>query len=508
MRPFRPNLTVSILAFLSCLLLMAWLLFSTFAFRTSANDLYAQKGEHARMLLATFVSQLPETIPTYPEGIIPSNSPAAIYAEKLAEEASFIRITLLDATGKVIYTAGRDSSDIYRPFSVQSSDVTGSFILPESSGIVSIAPVTRNGAVVAKAGLAISLDAENERLRRSRQLFLAYFAIDFILLLGVGALILSRIVVRPVSRLLAATEKIISGHYGQRVSVTGSSELARLAESFNKMSETLLLKDQQVTAHVSALEQANIDLRQAREEALRSEKMASIGLLAAGMAHEIGTPLASIMGYAELLSGEQPDFADMQDYSRRITDDCSRIDRIVRGLLDYSRPRTSAVEPVDVRQVVIDTIELLSQQGAFKHIKVATVFDETATLALTDSHQLQQVLINLMLNSRDALPDDGKLTIRVKSDNSTLPGQQAGCVRIDVLDTGSGIREDHLKNIFDPFFTTKAPGKGTGLGLAISARIIEGFGGRISVKSTVGKGSCFTLWLPITTKHGADNDRH
>ncbi|OHB25298.1 MAG: hypothetical protein A2X79_01430 [Desulfuromonadaceae bacterium GWB2_53_15] len=503
MRPFRLNLTVSILAFLSCLLLMAWLLFSLFAFRTAANDLYAQKGEHARMLLATFVSQLPDTIPTYPEGIIPLNSPAAIYAQKLAEEASFMRLTLLDSNGKVVFTAGRDNIDIYLPFTGNREAAAGSFILPDGADIASIAPVTRNGAVSAKAGLALSLMDEKVRLKRSRQLFLAYFAIDFILLLGVGAFILSRIVVRPISRLLAATEKIIDGHYGQRVRVTGSSELAQLAGSFNEMSETLLLKDQQVTAHVAALEKANTDLRQAREEALRSEKMASIGLLAAGMAHEIGTPLASIMGYAELLSGDQPDLAAMQDYTRRITDGCTRIDRIVRGLLDYSRPRNSAVEAVDVRQVVLDTIELLEQQGAFKRIELVTLFADALPSILADAYQLQQVLINLLLNSRDAMPDGGKLTLRSKSDDSALPGRQAGCVRIDVLDSGSGIPEGHLKSIFDPFFTTKEPGKGTGLGLAISARIIEGFGGRISVRSEVGKGSCFTLLLPVAAAQGA-----
>lgn len=314
MRPFRLNLTVSILAFLSCLLLMAWLLFSLFAFRTAANDLYAQKGEHARMLLATFVSQLPDTIPTYPQEIIPSNSPAVIYAQRLAEEASFMRLTLLDANGKVIYTTGREDSDIYRPFAAQPAVATGNFILPEGAGIASIASVTRNGVVAAKAGLALSLVDENARLKRSRQLFMAYFAIDFILLLGFGAFILSRIVVTPISRLLAATEKIIDGQYGQRISVSGSAELARLAESFNEMSATLQNKDHEVTAHVAALEKANADLRQAREETLRSEKMASIGLLAAGMAHEIGTPLASIMGYAELLPSEQPDSAAIQDY--------------------------------------------------------------------------------------------------------------------------------------------------------------------------------------------------
>ncbi len=500
MRPFRVSLTVSILAFLSCLLLMAWLLFSLLAFRTAANDLFAQKGDHARMLLATFVSQLPDAIPTYPQGMIPSNSPAAIYAQKLAEEPPFLRLTLLDANAKVIYTVGRDSSDVYQPFSVTPEAVRGSFLLPDGSAIVSLTQVVRNGTVAGRAGLVLSLSAEKARLQRSRRLFMSYFAIDFILLLGLGAFILSRIVVAPVSRLLTATARITGGHYGQRVRVSGSSELAQLAEAFNVMSETLLLKDQQVSAQVTALEQANSKLRQAREESLRSEKMASIGLLAAGMAHEIGTPLASIMGYAELLGAEQPEHGAVQDYTRRISEECARIDRIVRGLLDYSRPRASVVEATNIRALVKESVELLAQQGVFKQIKVTTWFEDGLPAALADPYQLQQVLVNLMLNSRDAMPGGGRLAVRGTMDGSvTLPGRTAGCVRMDVVDNGEGIPEDHLKSIFEPFFTTKPPGKGTGLGLAIAARIMDGFGGRITVKSAPGQGSCFSLWLPAAT---------
>ena len=143
---------------------------------------------------------------------------------------------------------------------------------------------------------------------------------------------------------------------------------------------------------------------------------------------------------------------------------------------------------------------MLSQQGAFKEVSLATDCDEKLPEVCVDPHQLQQVLINLLLNSRDAMTIGGKLAVRVKPDNSRmLPGQATSCLRIDVLDNGSGIPEEHLKQIFDPFFTTKQPGKGTGLGLAISARIIEGFGGRIEAQSRTGEGTCFSLWLPSDT---------
>lgn len=498
MRTFRPSLTVSILAFLSCLLLLTWLLFSLFAFRTAANDLYDQKANHARTLLSAFISQLPEIIPTYPDGLILPNSPAAFYGQKLAEDSDFVRLTLLDSNGKYIYTIGREGSDVFAPFSNPTASEEGRFVLADGSGIGYIVKVVRNDAAAGRAGLLISLAGEKARLKRSREMFMAYFAIDFVLLLGIGAFILSRIVVKPINQLLSATEKITGGHYGHQVRISGSAEMSQLAESFNAMSEKLQLKDRQVTSQLSALEKANVELNQAREETLRSEKMASVGLLAAGMAHEIGTPLASIMGYAELLTGEQSENQLYNEYAQRIAQDCARIDRIVRGLLDYSRPRPANIEPVDIRQLVLDTIELLTQQGAFKNIEVTPLFNGPLKDAKVDPHQLQQVLINLMLNSRDAMPEGGKLNLCASMDESVcLSDCSNGCMRIDVLDNGSGIPVENIGKLFDPFFSTKPPGKGTGLGLAIVSRIIDEIGGRIKVQSKQGTGTCFTIWLPV-----------
>lgn len=489
MSNYRPSLTVSILAFLGLLLLLAWLLFSLLAFKTAANDLYAQKSEHARTLLNVFVSLLPDSVPTYPEGFIPTDSQASRYIQKLSEESAFSRMTMLDKNGAVIFSAGREGSDVYAPFQGLPKTAEGSYIRPEGDGVVNLITVKRGAETVGKAGLLLSLAPEKARINRSRQMLDTYFILDFILLLGLGSFVLSRIVVNPINRLLSATGKITGGQYGQRLNVTGSAELARLAVAFNEMSLELLAKDHQVTEQMASLEKANSDLCLAREETIRTEKMASIGLLAAGMAHEIGTPLASIMGYAELSAGEQPDNAAIQDYARRITEACSRIDRIVRGLLDYSRPRTPGAENTDVRDVLCSTIELMAQQGVFKKMNLSTEIDEGLLPAGCDQYQLQQVVINLLLNSRDATPDGGTIMVRV--------GGTEAHIRLDVIDSGTGISDESMKHIFDPFFTTKPPGKGTGLGLAISSRIVEGFGGRITVSSRVGEGSCFTVLLPL-----------
>lgn len=499
---YRPSLTVSIMAFLGFLLVLTWLLFSLLAFKTAANDLYAQKCDHSRTLLAAFASQLPDPVPTYPDGILSPDSSAAIYVQKLSEEASITRLTLLDKNGKPIFSAGHEGSDVYLPFVGLPTAADGSFLRADGNSVTTIVTIVRDGVPVARAGVVMSLAFEKARLARTKQILIAYFILDFFLLLGLGSYILSRIVVNPINRLLVATEKITRGNYGQHVSVSGGAELARLADSFNVMSSALLNKDRQVAEQVTALEKANLELRQARQQAIHSEKMASIGLLAAGMAHEVGTPLAAIMGYAELLTGDEPDGSAIHDYARRISQECARIDRIVRGLLDFSRPRTTNLEPVDISRVVRDSIELLEQQGVFKQIRVATYFEKNLLPALADSHLIQQVLINLLLNSRDAMPDGGKINIRVTKGDSIPSGQPRECVRVEVLDNGVGIQPEDIDSIFEPFFTTKPPGRGTGLGLAISARVIEGLGGKITVRSTVGKGSCFILWLPTISSQG------
>lgn len=499
MRRYRPSLTFSILASLACLLVLTWLLFSLFALTTAERDLLAQKADHARMLLATFVNQLPETLPNFPDGMLPLAAPAAIYAEKLAAEQSFERLTLLDTNGKVIYSVGREGSDQFQPFMADAERSDNGVILAAGASLARTAPVLRNGQAAGRAGLVLSLSGEQQRLQRSRQLFMAYFALDFILLLGLGSAILSRIVVRPVNRLLTATERITGGVYGHQVAVTGPLELAHLAESFNVMSAALLQKEAEVGRHVTTLEQVNRNLEQAREEAVRSEKMASVGLLAAGMAHEIGTPLASVMGYAELLAAEVGDNHAQADYIQRIQQGCARIDRIVRGLLDYARPKSSAFELVALGPLVAATVELLQHQGLFKQCRVELRCPDQAPLVNLDPHQLQQVLINLLINSSDAMPDKGQLLVEVRVDEA---GQARLPVQVRVMDTGSGIAEKDLGRIFDPFFTTKDPGRGTGLGLAISARIIEGFAGRITVQSVVGKGSCFIVHLPLATGLG------
>jgi signal transduction histidine kinase len=520
MKIFRFSLTFAILASLSCLLVLTWLLLSLISFKTSENDLLAQKSEQGRLLLATFIHLLPE-------GFGPKDSPgpAQRLALRLASENSFRGIIVVSRDGRELYRVA-DSEGIDGKLGevLRTGMETGAFT-GDGRFISRYAPIRVGGKIVAAARITLSLAPEYARLSRSIHIFMAYFVLDFLLLLGFGSYLLSRCIVLPIRRLLASTGKIAAGDLSCRVKVPGNAEIAELAESFNTMVDALQRKRDEVETHIRSLERINRELQSAREESIRSEKMASVGLLAAGTAHEIGTPLAAIMGYAGILRDELGDCAEKSDYLARIEQEAGRIDRIVRGLLDYARPSRSEPEEVDVVELLQSTVDMLAGQGVFKDIEISISEGSSVPHPSTDRHQLQQVFTNLFINARDAMPHGGALGIRVlTNDQATFSGkeQPSRLIRgrrrddfskafsaqviphdgrrylcIEVSDTGAGIQPENLERVFDPFFTTKEPGKGTGLGLAVAARIIDSLAGRITVESVPSAGSTFTVWLQL-----------
>ncbi len=285
LRSFRFSLSFALLAFITSLLLLTWLLLSLISFKTAGKDLFAQKTEEAQVLLASIISIVPGHISSLNE-----KSPAAILAGKLSREKDFAGLRVVDSRGETVYSLA-DSKDADP--GLRDALRTGKESLHfsrDGSIIFRYAPIYNNGEIAGAARLALSLFGEHERLNRSRHIFLAYFILDFILLLTFGSFLLSRIVVIPIKKLLAATEQIAAGDYSQSVNVPGSKEIAELAESFNAMQAALRSKQEEAETHMKSLEKANNDLNAAREETIRTEKMASVGLLAAGTAHEIGTP--------------------------------------------------------------------------------------------------------------------------------------------------------------------------------------------------------------------------
>ena len=485
MKPIRFSLTCYILSALSCLLVLTWILLSLISFKTAENDLLAQKGEDGRLLLSSIVEMLPRPLAA-PE----AGTAAARYLVLLGSEKSFAGLLVTDLAGRPVYAASDRGGPDAAVLNVL-QDGRASFHLSRDGRFGRCyAPIMEQGQVVGAARLTLSLLAEQERLKGSRQLFLAYFVLDFLLLLVLGSYLLSRTVVLPIRRLLAATRRIADGDLGAWVHIPGSTEVSELCDAFNAMVAALREKRSEVEEKVSSLKRANEQITQARGEAIRSEKMASVGLLAAGMAHEIGTPLAAIIGYTGILSQELAKDAENSDYLRRIEVESRRIDRIVRGLLDYARPRLKTREQVELAALMEKTLELLASQGALRLLSCKIETEPELPPVQADAHQLEQLLINLIMNAKDAMPTGGELR---------LEGRREGHeVLIEVIDNGEGMPPERLSLVFDPFFTTKEPGKGTGLGLAIAARIADSLGGSITVESELGKGSRFVVRMPVT----------
>ena len=254
-----------------------------------------------------------------------------------------------------------------------------------------------------------------------------------------------------------------------RVPVFGRGELATLGRSFNEMVATL---------------------RDAREELLRKEKLASVGQLAAGVAHEINNPLGTILLYADSMRREiAADDPRQADY-KMIIDETMRCKRIVGDLLNFARQRQLTVRPTDLNALIKKTLEDLSIQPQFQAIRMTLDLDPDLPLVEVDESQIRQVFLNLIANAVDAMKEKGRLWVRSRR-------VAGGMVELAFQDTGPGIPPGQLKEIFTPFFTTKPVGKGTGLGLSIVYGIIKMHQGQIGVDSKTGQGATFVITLPI-----------
>jgi len=304
----------------------------------------------------------------------------------------------------------------------------------------------------------------------------------FVVLTGVATAIslvlvflLTFFMMRPIERIAAMARKVAAGDLTARVGIRPSGEMGILCQAVDGMAEAVTQREEQLKMAV-------------RQQVSRAEKLASIGRLAAGVAHEINNPLTGVLTFAHLLH----DKPNMDDQDREDLDliihETTRAADIVRGLLDFARERPPLMEPLDMNDVVHRTVRLIANQQKFEHIDIEEVLQEDLPAVQGDMNQLQQVLLNLSLNACAAMPKGGRLTIRTAVDDDR--------VIIKVQDTGCGIKEEHLDQIFEPFFTTQEVGKGTGLGLSVTYGLVEQHGGKLEVESKEGEGSTFTICFP------------
>lgn len=323
-------------------------------------------------------------------------------------------------------------------------------------------------------------------LGRLLRLYLLFTAA---LILLVTYIALTRLIVRPVENLTRASERLASGTNAANVPVAGAAEVARLAVSFNRMAAELRAEKQALVERLKELEHTTRELRNAQDHLIRSEKLASVGRLSAGIAHEIGNPLAAILGLLELLEMGGMSADEEREFLRRIRNETERIHGIIRELLDYSRTRPEAADPnarADVIEVVEEAVKLVSPQKDLRNITIERRFADVPMVRAA-AHELTQIVLNLLLNAADAVGGEGSILIEVE--------EHDGRVRLSISDTGPGIPEAVRDKLFEPFVTTKPAGEGTGLGLAVCQSLVERLGGRIRAENLAHGGARFVVEL-------------
>jgi len=303
----------------------------------------------------------------------------------------------------------------------------------------------------------------------------------------------ARRITRPLAVMVDATGKIAQGDLRHRVDLKGQDEIGQLARAFNQMADELSLAHEDLTQWGRTLEQRveerTRELRETQDQLVVSEKLASLGKMAAGVAHEINNPLTTILINTHLLLEQPGRDADEREALNLIADETTRCAGIVRGLLDFARLTPSQAVPTDINDIIDRTLLLLEKQALVRNIGIEKALDRTLPPIEVDKSKIQQVFSNLAINACEAMPRGGTLIVRSRL------CRDGTHIEITFTDTGVGISKENIPRLFDPFFTTKS--FGTGLGLAVSYGIIRQRGGTILVRSEVGKGTVFTVRIPL-----------
>ncbi|MGD0915209.1 MAG: cache domain-containing protein [Thermodesulfobacteriota bacterium] len=320
--------------------------------------------------------------------------------------------------------------------------------------------------------------------RKALSIFFIMTVAGMALAIGLGTYTANR-TSRPVQQLIEASIQVSQGNLYPEIGPISKSNLGVLQKTFKEM--------------LASLQEQN---KQSEIKLLQSEKQASIGKLAGGVAHEINNPLTGIFTFTHMLLRQKNLPAEVRSDLETIAQETERVRKIVKGLLDFSRQTELDREPTDVNRLVRFTISLVENQSLIKGVSLNFEPGEGLPQLTLDRNQMQSVLLNIIINALDATEPGGSITITTGMGLSASKPDQKG-VQILCTDTGCGIPPENLDKLFDPFFTTKEIGQGTGLGLAVSYGIVDRHGGTIWVQSKVGRGSTFTIWLPMEegTKH-------
>ncbi len=313
-------------------------------------------------------------------------------------------------------------------------------------------------------------------------------------------LILYFFVTKPLSFLVEGMKRLSAGDMDCRINIESDDEIGLLAHSFNSMADELKEYREKMEDWTKNLEdevqKKTCDIYKAQEQLINTEKLASLGRMAAGVAHEINNPLTGIVTFSHLMLKRTPpeNVLDIEDLNT-IIDQAERCAKIIKGLLGFSRKTASEKKMVNLNTLISNTLEMVKHQSRFLNIQIDLLLDTSIPDVSIDPNQIQQVFLNLLINAADAMQQKGKITLATR----LFENHEKKWVEFEITDTGPAIPEDLIGKIFEPFFTTKPAGKGTGLGLAVSYGIIKKHEGTIFVKNknTPDSGASFFIHLPV-----------
>ncbi len=511
------SLRTAILAQLIFLIIAAMILVDVVMVKFSERDFIQSKTQTGRTVVQA-VEQNLAYLPIHSKGVLTEVDISAEFGRnvvQLLKTGGFAEAVIVNRRGAPIFRRKSSSGDgdggiaqareamNLGEWSTELSGTTWGVIWISSKRLRISAPLVAGGRNIAGISIATPLGPLYQDLRKTQKIILLYILLDTIVLAIVGIYLLSRIVVRPIHKLLRLTAEYKEGELVPSLAQSSRDEIGELTRSLNVMLGRLQDNKKELKEHINSLEKANLELGQAQDEILRSEKLASVGRLAAGIAHEIGNPIGIVLGYLELMQRDDIEEEERADFLNRIEKEISRVNMIIRQLLDFSRPSTGKPEKTHVHEIIKRTVEILKPQPMMEGIAILLQLRATSDVMHADPQQLQQVFLNIIMNAGDAHtagePGQGtteEKSIRIETRDSD------GSIVLKFADNGPGIASEELVHIFDPFYTTKDPGEGTGLGLSVSYRIVEALGGTLHAESSEGEGTTIIIRLPLHREAG------
>ncbi len=474
-------------------------LISVVVFRVSENEIRLQQQQAADQVFISIAATLSAVLRDS-STVVPKAVNLNAYLSLLAATMDCDILMLTDRNGHTIASAGNIAGlpgpqghtsiapTRTRTHSLQ-RDSSRTAIRHLCSG-----PVLAGTQVLGYLTIGFPTARTNARISSAARMILLYMAIDGIIIFFFGIFLLSRYVVRPVQRLSQDIRALAGGVLPRVQTPESGNEIDMLASTLKALYSELKQEQSNTAEQLAEITAKNRQLEQARHEILQSEKMASVGRLAAGVAHEIGNPAGILTGYIHMLKEGGISEEQRDDFLARMEHEGERISATIRELLDFAQPSTKEAAPVQINDIVNDCQALFSYQRDKNNSTIVFEPKDALPQIYANASLLRQLMVNLILNARDAMPDGGTIHI------STRLLADSKKIELIIADTGCGISTENQSLVFDPFFTTKDPGKGTGLGLSNAHRIVELHGGAISVTSEPGRGTRFTIIFPILTE--------